>query len=74
MRLCAGALNTAVTENQNLARRVTDLETRVVTLEKELESLKNQREEESRETSKREEDLAGQATLLATSLSSKFSC
>ena len=74
MRLCAGALDTAVTENQNLDRRATDLETRVVTLEKELESLKNQREEESWETSKRDEDLAAQATLLATSLSSKLFC
>ena len=74
MRLCTGALDAAVTENQNLVRRATDLDTRVSALEKELEELKDQRERESRENFKRDEDLSGQATLLVTSLSSKFSC
>ena len=74
LRFLAGSLDATIAENQNLVRHATDLETRVTALEKELEDLKNQREKESRENFKRDEDLAGQATLLATSLSSKFSC
>ena len=72
MWLCAGALDAAVAENQKLSRHASELETRVTALEKELKDLKHQREAESQETFKRDEELAGQATLLATSLSSKL--
>ena len=72
MRFRAGALNLANTENQNLARHANDLEARVALLEKELEALKKQYEEESQEALKRDEGLASQASSLANSLSGKY--
>ena len=72
MQFRAGALNHANTENQNLVRRANDMESRVALLEKELEALKKQHEEESQEALKRDEELASQADSLANSLSGKY--
>ena len=72
MRFRAGALNRANTENQNLARHANDMESRVALLEKELEALRKQHEEEAQEALKRDEELASQANSLANSLSGKY--
>ena len=72
MQFCARALNRANTENQNLVRLANDMESLVALLEKELEALKKQHEEESQETLKRDEELASKANSLANSLSVKY--